>query len=99
MTITKVKDGDTLTVSLNGRLDTVTASELEKELQGALEGIKKLVFDLTDLAYISSAGLRILLSCQKTMNRQGEMIVRGAGEDVMDIFDLTGFSDILNIEK
>lgn len=99
MTITKEKDHDTLTVTLKGRLDTTTAPELEKEMQTALTGITRLVFDLTELTYVSSAGLRVLLSCQKTMNKQGEMIVRGANDDVMDIFEITGFTDILNIEK
>lgn len=99
MTINKEKTGDALTVSLKGRLDTTTAPQLEKELKPELPGIRKLVFDLTDLTYISSAGLRVLLSSQKIMNKQGEMIVRGADEDVMDIFEITGFTNILNIEK
>lgn len=99
MTINKEKTGDALTVSLKGRLDTVTAPKLEEELRPEFPGIKKLIFDLTDLTYISSAGLRVLLSSQKIMNKQGEMIVRGANEDVMDIFEITGFTDILNIEK
>ena len=99
MTINKEKTSDALTVSLKGRLDTTTAPQLEKELKPELPGIRKLVLDLTDLTYISSAGLRVLLSSQKIMNKQGEMIVRGAGEDVMDIFEITGFTNILNIEK
>lgn len=99
MTITKEKDGNTLTVSLQGRLDTTTAPELEEQLRAELPGISMLVFDLTGLTYISSAGLRVLLSSQKIMNRQGEMAVRGANEDIMGIFEITGFTDILNIEK
>ena len=76
-----------------------TAPQLEEELRTALSGIEKLVFDLKELAYISSAGLRVLLSAQKTMNRQGEMILRNVNEDIMEIFEVTGFVDILNIES
>ena len=97
MTIRKMMNGDALTVALEGRLDTTTSPELEKEL-GDLAGVKSLVFDLTDLAYISSAGLRVLLVAQKAMNKQGSMVIRNASEAVMDIFDVTGFTDILTIE-
>lgn len=96
--ITKNTNGTELTIGLEGRLDTVTSPNLEAELKTALEGIGTLVFDLEKLQYISSAGLRVLLSAQKVMNKQGNMIVRHASEDVKEIFDVTGFSDILTIE-
>ncbi len=87
-----------LTVALEGRLDTTTAPVLEGELASVIGGIETLIFDLEKLEYISSAGLRVLLSAQKTMNKQGKMIVRNASDDVKEIFDVTGFSDILTIE-
>ncbi len=98
MEIIKKANGEELTVTLVGRLDTTTAPELEDELKDALAGVKKLVFDIEKLEYISSAGLRVLLSNQKIMNKQGEMIIRNASEDVKEIFDVTGFCDILTIE-
>ena len=98
MTIDKILDGAQLTVSLNGRLDTTTAPQLEEELKDNLDGITMLVMEFSGLEYISSAGLRILLSTQKVMNRQGKMVIRGANEMVKDVFDMTGFSDILTIE-
>ena len=98
MTINKNQEGSKLTIALDGRLDTSTAPQLEAELKGALGGIEKLVFDLSKLAYVSSAGLRVLLSAQKVMNKQGEMTVRGVNDDLMEIFEVTGFVDILNIE-
>ncbi len=98
MTINQIKDGDKLTVALEGRLDTTTSPQLEGELRTAIEGVRELEFDLAKLDYISSAGLRVLLTAQKAMNRQGSLVVRNANEDIMEIFDVTGFSDILNIE-
>ncbi len=98
MEIIKNANGEELTVTLVGRLDTTTAPDLEDELKDALAGVKKLVFDIEKLEYISSAGLRVLLSNQKIMNKQGEMIIRNASEDVKEIFDVTGFCDILTIE-
>ncbi|MBR4204399.1 MAG: STAS domain-containing protein [Clostridia bacterium] len=98
MTIQKKKEGAALTVELDGRLDTMTSPQLETELRTSLDGITDLVLDITKLTYISSAGLRVLLSAQKVMNRQGAMTIRGASAEIMDIFDVTGFSDILNIE-
>ncbi len=99
MTITKQENGSELTIKLEGRLDTVTAPQLEEELKNSLDGVSELAFDLSSLDYISSAGLRVLLSAQKTMNKQGSMVVRGANDDLMEIFDVTGFVDILNIES
>ena len=94
------KDGtdSALTMTLEGRLDTTTAPQLEEELAANLDGITDLVFEISSLEYISSAGLRVLLSAQKIMNKQGGMVVRGATDEVMEIFEVTGFSDILTIE-
>lgn len=98
MKITKKQDGSALVIALEGRLDTTTAPELEAELKTCLDGITDLTLDLTDLDYISSAGLRVLLSAHKTMMKQGQMKVTNASEIVREVFDVTGFSDILNIE-
>ncbi len=98
MTINKIANGSQLTVALDGRLDTTTAPQLDDELKTALDGITKLDFDLANLEYISSAGLRVLLSAQKVMNKQGEMVVKNANEEMKEIFEVTGFVDILTIE-
>ena len=98
LNIDKKAEASTLTVSLSGRLDTVTAPELEKELKGALDGVTELVMDMEKLEYISSAGLRVLLSAQKIMGKQGAMKVTHVSEAIMEIFDVTGFADILTIE-
>ena len=99
MTINKTQEGTKLDIALEGRLDTMTAPSLEEEIKNSIEGITELVFDLKDLAYVSSAGLRVLLSAQKTMNKQGSMTIRNANEEVLEIFEVTGFIDILNIEE
>mgnify|MGYP002624158126 FL=1 len=98
MTIQQKKHEKALTVALEGRLDTMTAPELEAALKTALEGVEELTFDFEKLDYISSAGLRVLLATQKTMNRQGTMKVKHANEIILEIFEVTGFSDILTIE-
>ena len=98
MTISKVQNGDELTIALEGRLDTTTAPELEKELKESLDGVDKLVFDFSKLEYISSAGLRVLLSAHKTMSGKGGMKVTHVNEIVDEVFNVTGFSDILTIE-
>jgi anti-sigma B factor antagonist len=98
MTINKTVNDGLLCLALTGRLDTITAPELDAELKASLEGVKELVLDFAGLEYISSAGLRVLLSAQKIMNRQGSMKVRNANETVMEVFDVTGFTDILTIE-
>ena len=98
LNINKTLTGKDLLVALEGRLDTMTAPDLENQLSEALAGIEHLDFDLKKLEYISSAGLRVLLSAQKTMNKQGDMVVRNASEEVKEIFEVTGFSDILTIE-
>jgi anti-sigma B factor antagonist len=97
LNINKETNGTNLKLVLEGRLDTTTAPQLEEELKTALEGVTELDFDINALQYISSAGLRVLLSAQKVMNKQGEMKVIGANEDIREIFEVTGFSDILNI--
>ena len=98
LSIDKKADASELTISLGGRLDTTTAPNLEKELKESLEAVTELVIDMTALEYISSAGLRVLLSAQKIMNRQGSMKVIHVNETIMEIFVVTGFSDILTIE-
>ena len=98
MEMKQTKEGKNLLIALEGRLDTLTAPELEKELNSALEGIEKLTLDFAGLEYISSAGLRVLLSAQKTMNNQGEMVIRNANETVREVFEVTGFDEILTVE-
>ncbi len=98
MTINKKQDGNDLTISLTGRLDTTTAPELDNDLKASLDGVEKLVFDFSELEYISSAGLRVLLSAQKVMNKQGSMVVKNVSEEINEIFEVTGFVDILSIE-
>lgn len=98
MTIAKNLDGATLTLALEGRLDTTTAPQLETEVKDSLTGITDLILDFTALEYISSAGLRVVLSAQKVMNKQGRMVVRGVNEYVMEVLEVTGFADILTIE-
>ena len=98
LNIEKKNEGSKLELVLTGRLDTTTAPDLEKELKASLDGVDKLVFDMASLEYISSAGLRVLLSAQKIMNKQGTMKVLHVNETIMEIFEVTGFSDILVIE-
>jgi len=88
----------TLTMSLEGRLDTGSAPQLEAELKHAIAGVERLIFDLKKLEYTSSAGLRVLLSAQKVMNKQGEMVIRNVNEDIMEVFEITGIVDIVRIE-
>lgn len=99
LTITKDSSADALTLALEGRLDTTTAPQLETELNASMSEVKTLVFDMSKLAYISSAGLRVLLKAQKTMNKQGTMTIKNAGAEILEIFEVTGFDEILNIEK
>lgn len=99
MKITEKSNGNQLCISLEGRLDTTTAPELEKALSGSLNGVTELTFDMAALDYLSSAGLRILLSAQKQMNKQGSMKVMNVNETIMEIFEVTGFADILTIES
>lgn len=99
MNIIKNTEGKTLNIALEGRLDTTTAPQLEAELKQSIKDSEKLVLDFEKLEYLSSAGLRVLLSAQKVMNKQGEMVIRGVNETIMEIFDVTGFVDILTIEE
>ena len=98
LNINKNLNGDTLTVSLEGRLDTTTAPQLEESLRESMEGIKELILDFENLEYISSAGLRVLLSAQKNMAKQGSMKLVHVSDVIMEIFEVTGFVDILTIE-
>lgn len=98
MNIIKNINGTAFTLTLEGRLDTTTAPQLEAVVKNELTGVKELTFDMNKLEYISSAGLRVLLSAQKIMNKQGEMTVTGCSEEIIEIFEVTGFSDILNIQ-
>lgn len=98
LNITKSSNANELKVVLEGRLDTATAPQLEAELGESLSGVTDLKFDFEKLEYISSAGLRVLLSTQKIMNKQGSMVISNTSPEVKEIFDVTGFSDILKIE-
>ena len=98
MKIDKSKTNGSLTLAISGKLETMTAPELEKVVKEELSDVTELIFDLSELEYISSAGLRVLLSAQKAMNVKGSMKVTGANEMVLEIFEITGFSDILTIE-
>ena len=98
MIIEKNLNGTQLTVSISGRLDTTTAPQLEAEFKQNLNGVEKLVLDFANLEYLSSAGLRVLLAAQKVMNKQGEMIIKNVNETINEIFEVTGFIDILTIE-
>jgi anti-sigma B factor antagonist len=98
MDINKELDDNKLKIKLSGRLDTNTSPILDKELKKDLTGVKTLIFDFEELMYISSAGLRVILSTQKTMNNQGEMVIENVNDLIMEVFDATGFSDILTIK-
>ncbi|MCQ2419182.1 MAG: STAS domain-containing protein [Clostridia bacterium] len=98
MEILNTKNDNTLTLALTGRLDTVTAPELETELAANLDGVEELILDFSALDYISSAGLRVLLAAQKRMNTQGSMKVTNINADIREVFEITGFCDILTIE-
>lgn len=97
MNIIKNAEGTALTIALEGRLDTSTAPQLEAEVK-AITGVTELTMDLAKLEYLSSAGLRVLLAAQKMMNKQGKMVVRNVNETIMEVFEVTGFIDILTIE-
>lgn len=98
MTVTKKLDGTKLNVKLEGRLDTNTTPQVEKELMGSLDNVTELIFDFSDLTYISSSGLRLMLMLQKKMNNQGSMKIVNAGDFVKEIFEVTGFLDVLTVE-
>lgn len=98
MDIKKTKNDTTLTLAIKGRIDTTTAPQLEAELKSDIDGVTELYLDFAGVEYISSAGLRVLLSAQKLMSRQGKMVLSHVNESVMEVFEVTGFSDILTIE-
>lgn len=98
MTISKILNEKELALAIEGRIDTTTAPELENELKTCLDGVENLILDLAGLEYISSAGLRVVLTAQKTMSKQGNMIIKNVNESVMEVFDITGMVDLLTIE-
>lgn len=98
MTIEKKKEGGKLTLALEGRLDTTTAPQLEAEVTGSLTGVTELVLDFSRLEYLSSAGLRVILAAQKIMNRQGKMVICHVNATILEVFEVTGFVDILTIQ-
>ena len=98
MELEKKYEGTTLTVALSGKLDSESAPKLDAELASSLGGITELILDMTELSYISSAGLRTLLTAQQQMNRQGRMVIVGARDSILDVFRITGFSQLLTVE-
>ena len=98
MNIMKTTEGSALNLALEGRLDTTTAPQLEAELRNSMNGITMLNMDFEKLEYLSSAGLRVLLAAQKTMNKQGKMVIRHVNETIREVFEVTGFTGILAIE-
>ena len=98
MNIVKTSEGTKLTLAVEGRLDTTTAPQLEAELKSSLDGVTELTLDFEKLEYLSSAGLRVLLAAQKVMNKQGSMEVRHVNETIQEVFEVTGFVDILTIQ-
>ncbi|MBR2591154.1 MAG: STAS domain-containing protein [Clostridia bacterium] len=96
--IKKTIEGEKAFFALSGRVDSVTAPELEKEVKASINDITELTIDMKELDYISSAGLRVLLAAQKQMNKQGKMTILNVNETIMEIFEVTGFSEILTIE-
>lgn len=98
MTVEKKQNGDILTLAVSGRVDTTNAKEFEDEVIPSLDGVKNLSMDFAGLEYISSAGLRVLLLAIKQMNKQGSMVIQNASEMVKEIFEVTGFSDLVEIE-
>ena len=98
MLINKEANGTELTIALDGRLDTTTAPQLEAEVSGSLGGVTKFVIDMEKLVYVSSAGLRVLLKAQKIMNKQGSMVIKHVSPEIKEIFEVTGFDELLTIE-
>ena len=98
MLINKTQNGDALTIALDGRLDTTTAPQLDAEVTNGLNGVKNFVIDMEKLVYVSSAGLRVLLKAQKTMNKQGSMVIKNVSDEIKEIFEVTGFDELLTLE-
>ena len=99
MEIIKEKNGTAVTMSLQGRLDTATAPQMEAELKKDMEEVTRLILDMRELEYLSSAGLRVILNAQKMMGKRGGRVGRHVNQTIMEVFELTGFSDILTIEQ
>ena len=99
MTAEITKNGSVLIIKVEGRIDTVTSPELEAKIRENVPGVDDMTIDIHGVEYISSAGLRVLLSAQKIMDKQGKLLIRGVSENLMEIFEVTGFVDILNIEE
>ena len=98
MDVSLSRENGVLTLSVSGRVDTTTAPELEKVIFDNIEGVSELILDLKDMPYTSSAGLRVILKAQKAMQQQGKLVIKNVQSDVMEIFEITGFADILDIE-
>lgn len=98
MNITKIENGTSLLLELEGRLDTTTSKELEVEVNTSFEGKTEVIMDFSNLVYLSSAGLRVILMAQKRMNKQGSMKIKNINDTIREVFEITGFSDILTIE-
>ncbi len=98
MIINKKLNGTELSIALDGRLDTVTAPQFEADIKKSLDGVETLILDFSSVIYISSAGLRVLIATQKAMNKQGRMVIHNVNESVAEVFEITGFNDILTIE-
>ncbi len=98
MNIVKTAEGEKLLLQIEGRLDTTTAPQLEEEIKNSIEGVTDLTLDFEKLEYVSSAGLRVLLGAQKTMNKQGKMVITNVCDDINEVFEITGFSDILTVQ-
>lgn len=98
MNIIKNTEGKNLNIALEGRLDTTTAPQLEAELKQSIADNTELIFDFEKLEYLSSAGLRVLLAAQKVMNKQGRMVIRNVNDVITEVFEVTGFADILTVE-
>lgn len=98
MTVEKITNGDSLTLKVEGRVDTTNAKEFEENITNSLDGVKELIMDFESLEYISSAGLRVMLMAIKKMKKQGSMAVTNANEMVKEIFEVTGFSDLVEVE-
>ena len=98
LNIEKKQDGSNLDIKVSGKLNTTTSPELEQSINESIDGVTALTFDFAELSYISSAGLRVLLSAQKKMNKQGSMVVKNCTREILEIFEVTGFNDILDVE-
>ncbi len=98
MTINKTQNGDEVIFALEGKLDTTTAPDLDAALKESFSSAKKMILDFANLQFISSAGLRVILNAQKVMNEKGDLVIKNAGPQILEVFEITGFSDFLKIE-